>query len=52
LQKLEDNEIIILDSKVNLEKREKYVCFRVKIYAREQIGINIPVEEVVENEFE
>lgn len=52
LEKLEDNEVIILDSKVNIEKREKYICFRVKIYAREQIGINIPVEEVVENEFE
>ena len=52
LQQLEDNHVIILNIEGFLEKEEKNICFRGKIYAREQIGINIPVEEVLENEFE
>ena len=52
LEKLEDNEVIILDKEFSVQKEEKRICFRATIYAREQIGINIPVEEVWENEFE
>lgn len=52
LEQLESKGTIILNIDGNLEKKEKNICFRVKIYAREQIGINIPVEEVLENEFE
>lgn len=52
LEKLEENGVIILDKDVIIEKKEKNICFLVKIYAREQIGINIPAEEVRQNEFE
>lgn len=52
LEKLEENGVIILDKDVIIEKKEKNICFLVRIYAREQIGINIPAEEVRENEFE
>ena len=51
-KKLEDNGVIVLNTKINLYKTERNICFRVKIYAREQIGINIPVEEIIGNEFE
>ena len=44
--------VIILDIDGMIDSKEKYICFKAKIYAREQIGINIPVEEVIENEFE
>lgn len=52
LDNLEAHEVIILDTVGMLEYKEKNICFYAKIYAREQIGINIPVEEVLENEFE
>ena len=52
LDKLEENGVIILDKSVKIEKNEKNICFRAKIYAREQIGIETPAEEVRENEFE
>lgn len=48
--KLTENAVIILDKDVKIEKKEKNIRFLVRIYAREQIGINIPVEEVWENE--
>lgn len=48
---LEANEVLILDKRVMLKKNEKNVVFYGKIYAREQIGTNILVEEVLENEF-
>ena len=50
LEKMEDT--VILDKDIWIEKDEKNICFRAKIYVREQIGINIPAEEVRENEFE
>lgn len=52
LQQLEAHGVIILETNGMIEKRERNICFRAKIYAREQIGRNIPVEEVLENEFE
>jgi similar to stage IV sporulation protein len=52
LDMLEKNDVCILRTDIFIEKEEKNICFLVKIYAREQIGINIPVEEVLENEFE
>ena len=52
LKRLEENNVIVLSTEGFLEKEEKNICFLVKINAREQIGINIPVEEVLENEFE
>ena len=52
IKKIEENNGIILDKKVCIEKNEKKICFRARIYAREQIGINVPAEEVRENEFE
>ena len=52
LQRLEDYNVIILNTEGNLVKKEKNISFRARIYAREQIGINIPVEETLENEFE
>ena len=42
----------ILDKTLTIEKDEKKMIFRAKLYVREQIGINIPAEEVWENEFE
>ena len=42
----------ILNQKIYIEKGEKKIIFRAKIVVREQIGINIPAEEVRENEFE
>lgn len=50
--KLIENDVIILDKDVKIEKKERKISFLVRIYAREQIGINIPVEEIRENEFE
>lgn len=52
IENLEANGVIILATNGMIEKKEKNICFRAKIYAREQIGISIPVEEVLENEFE
>ena len=52
LEKLHSQEVIISDINGMLVYKEKSICFHAKIYAREQIGINIPVEEVLENEFE
>ena len=50
--RLQLNGVLILETSGRIEKKEKNICFRAKIYVREQIGINIPVEEVRENEFE
>lgn len=52
LQKFDANEVIILKTIGMIEEKEKNICYRARIYAREQIGTNIPVEEVLENEFE
>ena len=52
LTNLEEHGVIIWDIDGMIENKEKNICFLAKIYAREQIGINIPVEEVIENEFE
>jgi len=52
IKKIEDSGGILLDKKVFIEINEKKICFRAKLYVREQIGINIPAEEVWENEFE
>lgn len=52
LEKLEKNGVIILDKNVMIERDEKSILFLGKIYAREKIGINIPVEEIREDEFE
>ena len=52
LDQLEANGVIILNTQKTLYKQDKNICFRAKIYARERFGINIPVEEVIENEFE
>lgn len=45
---LEKNGVIILNKSVMIEKKEKSIVFYAKIYAREQIGTNILVEEVLE----
>lgn len=52
LENMSEKGICVLESNLILEKNEKNICFSAKILAREQIGINIPVEEVVENESE
>lgn len=52
IQKLEENGVIILDKNVMIDKEEKNIVFTGTIKTREQIGINIPVEEVREYEFE
>ena len=52
VEKLEKNGVCILDKEVEIHKEEKNIYYLVKIYAREQIGINIPVEEVLKHEFE
>ncbi len=52
IEKLEENGVIILDKNVMIDKKEKNIVFLGEIRAREQIGINIPVEEVREHEFE
>jgi len=52
IEKLEENGVIILDKNVMIDKKKKNIVFVGEIKAREQIGINIPVEEVRENEFE
>lgn len=52
IKKLEDADVFILDQNVIVQKEERNICFLVTIYAREQIGINIPVEDVLKHEFE
>ena len=52
LENLEENGVIILDKSVMIDKNERSIAFRGTISAREEIGINIPVEEVTEHEFE
>ena len=52
LTELEMKDVIILDACGEIIKEENRIYFHAKIQAREQIGINIPVEEVRENEFE
>ena len=49
---LQENGVIILDKNVMIDKKEKNIVFKGYIKAREQIGINIPVEEVWEYESE
>ena len=48
IENLEKQEVIILDTEGMLIKTEKNISFRARIYAREQIGINIPAEELLE----
>ena len=52
LEHLKANGVIILDIDGMIDNKEKNICFQARVYAREQIGINIPAEEVIENEFE
>ena len=52
VEKLEQNGVIILDKNVKIDRIENRLVFSGEIKAREQIGINIPVEEVWEYEFE
>lgn len=52
VSKLEENGVIILDKNVMIDKKDKTLTFIGNIKAREQIGINIPVEEVREYESE
>ncbi len=52
VKKLEQNDVIILDKNVMINKEEKNIVFWMQIKAREQIGINVPVEEIREYEFE
>ena len=52
LAKLEENGVIILDKNVMIDKKEKNILFFAEVHVREQIGINIPVEEVREHELE
>ena len=52
LKKIEENGVIILDKNVMIDKEEKNIVFIGEITTREQIGINIPVEEQIEYEFE
>lgn len=50
-EKLKQSDVTILDKEIIIQKEDKKINFLVTIYAREQIGVNIPVEEVLENEF-
>ena len=52
IEKLEQNGVIILDKDVKIERKENAIVFLGEIKVREQIGINIPAEEVWEYEFE
>ena len=52
LENLEENGVIILDKSVMIDKNEKSIAFRGNILTREEIGINIRVEEVTEYELE
>lgn len=52
LSKLSEQDIILLDKNIILEKDDKNIRFQVKLYTRERIGIKIPAEEVREDEFE
>lgn len=48
IENLEKDSIIILDQSMSLKKNEKNIVYEGKIFAREQIGSNILVEEVSE----
>ena len=50
MDKIEENGGTILNKEVQMMKNENNICFLAKIYVREQIGINIPAEEVREDE--
>jgi len=52
VEKLEENGVIILDKNVMIDKKDKNIVFMGIVNAREQIGINIPMEEVWEYESE
>lgn len=50
LEELVDNNVVILNKKINIYKKDDGIDFSLEIKAREQIGINIPVEEDYGNE--
>ena len=52
LAKMNENDVIILDKNIIFENNDKNIRFQVKLYTRERFGINIPAEEIRENEFE
>ena len=52
LNRMQEHGIVVLDKTITLEKDENSICFLINIKAQEQIGINIPVEEIEKNEFE
>ncbi len=52
IKKIAENGVIILDKNVMIDKEEKNIVFIGEILTREQIGINIPVEEQIDYEFE
>lgn len=52
IKKMQENGVIILNKNVIIDRRERNILFLADISAREQIGINIPVEDIRENELE
>lgn len=52
LENLEKNGVKILAKRVMIEQNENYIFIKGSIRAREEIGMNIPVEEQVIHEFE
>lgn len=52
IEKLQENGVIILNKNVMIDKKDNMIAIIGRVYAREQIGKNIPVEEVGEYEFE
>lgn len=52
LEKMNENDVILLDKNIILIKDDKNIRFQVKLYTRERIGIKIPAEEFREDEFE
>lgn len=52
LENLEENGVIILDKNVMIEKNEKNIAIIGNIIIREEIGINILVEEQIQDEFD
>jgi len=49
---LDENGVIILDKNVIIDKNNKNISFSGTIKAREEIGINVLMEETIDNEFE
>lgn len=52
IKKIKENGVIILNKNVMIDKEEKNIVFIGEITTREQMGINILVEEQIDYEFE